>query len=92
MARSSQRRQKERAIRRRQTHGLRDALRRLQRRVREGWLKGLNKIVESVGRLKERYPQGAKLIDIQVSKDRKMIEDLGPPGQERWLDDAHPQT
>jgi transposase len=39
LARSSQRREKERAMRRRQTRGLRDALQRLSRRVAQGKLK-----------------------------------------------------
>jgi transposase len=69
LARSSQRKQKERAMRRRQTHGLRDALRKLQCRVREGRLKERDKIVESIGRLKERFSRGAKFVDIQVSKE-----------------------
>lgn len=67
LARSADRRRKERAMRRRQTRGLRDGLRKLQRRVTGGRLKQRDKIVEQVGRLKGRYPQAARLVSIRVS-------------------------
>jgi len=68
LARSSQRREKERAMRRRQTRGLRNALKKLSRRVGQGKLKARDKIVERVGRLKERFPKAAKLVHIMVAK------------------------
>jgi transposase len=67
LARSADRRRKERAMRRRQTRGLRDGLRKLQRRVAAGRLKQRDKILEQVGRLKGRFPQAARLVSIRVS-------------------------
>jgi len=69
LARSTDRRQKERAMRRRQTHGLRDGLRKLVQRIRGGRLKQRDKIVEQVGKLKGRYPQAARLVTIHVSQE-----------------------
>lgn len=69
LARSGDRRRKERAMRRRQTRGLRDGLRKLQQRVLAGRLKQRDKIIEQVGRLKGRYPQAARLVSIGVSAE-----------------------
>jgi len=69
LARSGDRRRKERAMRRRQTRGLRDDLRKLQKRVLAGRLQQRDKILEQVGRLKGRYPQAARLVSIGVSAD-----------------------
>src|SRR4029077_15837849 len=52
LARSKPRRQKERAIRRKQRRGLAKALRKLQQRVAGGKLKNRDKIHEALGRLK----------------------------------------
>jgi transposase len=71
LARSSQRREKERAMRRRQARGLRDALQRLSRRVAQGKLKARDKIIERVGRLKERFPKAARLVQITVARQGK---------------------
>jgi transposase len=68
LVRSDARRRKERSMRRRQTRGLREGLRKLQRRVRVGQLKQRDKILEQVGRLKGRYLQAARLVSIDVSK------------------------
>jgi transposase len=57
LARSRPRRQKERAIRRRQRRGLARALEKLQKRIEEGRLKNRDTILESVGRLKGRFPK-----------------------------------
>ena len=69
LVRSDPRRRKERSMRRRQTRGLREGLRKLQRRVRTGHLKQRDKTLEQVGRLKGRYPQAARLVSIHVSKE-----------------------
>jgi transposase len=69
LARSGDRRRKERAMRRRQTRGLRDGLRKLQKRVLAGRLKQRDKIIEQVGRLKGRYPQAARLVSIGVAAE-----------------------
>ena len=68
LARSRPRRQKERAIRRRQRHGLARALAKLQERTQAGRLKSRDKILESVGRLKGRFPKARPFVTITVSK------------------------
>jgi transposase len=72
LARSRPRRQKERAIRRRQRHGLADGLKRLKKRIDDGRLKNRDKILESVGKLKGRYPKARRFVTITVAK-------TGPP-------------
>jgi Transposase DDE domain/Domain of unknown function (DUF4277) len=67
LARSRPRRQKERAIRRRQRHGLARSLAKLQKRIEEGRLKSRDKILESVGRLKGRFPKARSFVTITVS-------------------------
>jgi Transposase DDE domain len=69
LARSRPRRQKERAIRRRQRRGLAKALKKLHTRVSCGRLKKRDKIVEAVGRLKERFPKARGFVTITV-RDR----------------------
>jgi hypothetical protein len=71
LARSQPRRQKERAIRRRQRRGLRDALRKLQARVAKGALKKRDKILECVGRLHERYPKARTFVSVAVAQKGK---------------------
>jgi hypothetical protein len=70
LARSRPRRQKERAIRRRQRHGLARSLAKLQKRIEEGRLKSRDKILESVGRLKGRFPKARSFVTITVSKTK----------------------
>lgn len=67
LARSRPRRHKERAMRRRQRRGLATALKKLHTRIRTGRLKKRDKILEAVGRLKERYPKGRPFVRITVS-------------------------
>jgi hypothetical protein len=67
LARSRPRRQKERAIRRRQRRGLAKALKKLHARVSAGRLKKRDKILEAVGRLKERFPKARGFVTITVS-------------------------
>ena len=67
LARSRPRRLKERAIRRRQRRGLAQALKNLHVRIRAGRLKKRDKIVEAVGRLKERFPKARTFVTITIS-------------------------
>ena len=67
LARSKPRRAKERAIRRKQRRGLAQALKKLHARVAAGRLKKRDKIVEAVGRLKERFPKARAFVTIIVS-------------------------
>ena len=70
LARSKPRRRKERAMRRRQRRGLAKALRKLDARVRKGRLKKRDKILEAVGRLKERFPKARPFVTITVGAPR----------------------
>jgi hypothetical protein len=76
LARSRPRRQKERAIRRRQRRGLARALGKLQKRIENGRLKNRDKILESVGRLKGRFPKARSFVTISVTKTE--------PAQVHW--------
>jgi transposase len=67
LARSKPRRAKERAMRRKQRHGLAKALKKLQARIAQGRLKKRDKILEAVGRLKERFPKARGFVTITVS-------------------------
>jgi DDE family transposase len=67
LARSRPRRAKERAIRRKQRRGLAHALKKLLARVSAGRLKQRDKILEAVGRLKERFPKARAFVTITVS-------------------------
>jgi hypothetical protein len=71
LARSQARRAKERAIRRRQRHGLAKALKKLHTRVARGRLKNRDKILEASGRLKGRYPKACPFVKITV-RDKPM--------------------
>jgi transposase len=66
LARSKPRRAKERAMRRRQRRGLAKALAKLYLRVRKGRLKKRDKILEAVGRLKERFPKAHPFVTIRA--------------------------
>ena len=68
LARSRPRRQKERAIRRRQRRALARALRQLQQTVAQGRLKSRDKILERIGRLKGKYPKATPFVTLTVSK------------------------
>jgi len=67
LARSQPRREKERAMRRRQRHGLAAALKKLQQRVATGRLKNRDKILVAIGRLKERFPKACPFVTITVT-------------------------
>jgi transposase len=67
LARSKARRHKERAMRRRQRRAFAKGLKKLQDRVAAGRLQKRDKLLESLGRLKGRYPKAHPFVDIQVS-------------------------
>src|SRR6185503_10033116 len=71
LARSKPRRAKERAMRRRQRRGLAKALTKLSARIATGRLKKRDKILEAVGRLKERFPKAHPFATIHVGKDQR---------------------
>jgi len=73
LARSQPRRQKERAIRRRQRRGLAAGLRKLQARVAQGKLKNRDKIWQRVGRLQERYPKARRFVTVAVTPRGKPV-------------------
>ena len=71
LARSRPRRRKERAIRRRQRHGLAQDLKKLAALIDAGKLKNRDKILERIGRLKERYPKARLFADINVTTSKQ---------------------
>jgi transposase len=71
LARSQPRRQKERAIRRRQRRGLAKALQKLQQRIESGRLKKRDKILECVGTIKGRFPKARIFVTITVAKETR---------------------
>jgi transposase len=73
LARSEPRRQKERAMRRRQRRGLASDLKKLQSRVTKGRLKKRDKIAEAIGKLKERYPKARGFVEITIGDDAKSL-------------------
>jgi transposase len=76
LARSRPRRQKERAIRRRQRRALARALRQLQQTIAGGRLKSRDKILERIGRLKGTYPKATPFVTLTVSKRGKVKLDV----------------
>ena len=69
LCRSTARREKERAIRRRFSTRLEDSLRRLEHRVATGRLKDRPKIERALGRLQARYPMVADLYEMGVREE-----------------------
>jgi transposase len=69
LARSMPRRKKERAIRRRQRHGLKEALRKTQSSITAGRLKKRDAILERLGRLKERFPKATPFVSWTVGSE-----------------------
>jgi transposase len=67
LARSNDRKKKERAIRRKQRRSLALALRKLASRVAKGLLKKRDKILEAIGRLKGRFPKAVPFVSIEVT-------------------------
>lgn len=66
LARSKQRRAKERAIRRRQLLGLHADLKKLAASVAKGRLRDSEKIIERLGRLRERWPKAARFVHTEL--------------------------
>jgi len=73
LARSRDRRKKERAIRRRQRRALAQALRQLHARVAKGRLKNRDKIHEAIGRLKARFPKAVPFVKVTLSDNPKSL-------------------
>lgn len=71
LARSRLRRKKERAMRRRQLHGLRDDLRKLATRVSTGKLKESAKVQQALGRLAERWPAAWRWVCVTTTAPAK---------------------
>lgn len=71
LVRSRARRSKERAMRRRQLHGLRENLVGLAKRVAGGRLKDGGKAREALGRLAERWPAAWRFVEASVEADEK---------------------
>jgi transposase len=71
LARSRPRRQKERAIRRRQRRGLARALQKLRQRIEAGRLKKRDKILECIGTIKGRFPKARIFVTITVTKGNR---------------------
>lgn len=69
LARSRQRRAKERAIRRRQLLGWHRDLVRLAARVSAGRLKQADKVLEQIGRLRERWSGASRFAQVEVERD-----------------------
>jgi len=69
LARSAQRRLKERAIRRRQLLGLYRNLKTLAATVATGRLKQADRVLERVGRLRERWPAAGRFAAITLQRD-----------------------
>jgi transposase len=69
LARSRDRRAKERAIRRRQLLGLHGELKRLSANVSAGRLKDADKVQQRLGRLAERWPMAWRFIQVEVERD-----------------------
>lgn len=66
LARSNDRKKKERAIRRKQRRGWALALRKLQARVAKGRLKNRDKVLEAIGRLKGRFAKAVPFAIVSV--------------------------
>jgi len=69
LARSRDRRAKERAIRRRQLLGLHGELKRLSANVSAGRLKDADKVQQRLGRLAERWPMAWRFVQVEVERD-----------------------
>ncbi len=69
LARSKQRRAKERAIRRRQLLGGYRDLKKLSARISGGRLKDPDKVFQQIGRLRERWPAASRFVAVDVERD-----------------------
>jgi transposase len=64
-----ERKEKDRAIREKQQAKFLSDVGKLQKRIESGKLKSRDKIMESIGRLKERYPRVARYYDFSVNHE-----------------------
>jgi transposase len=89
LCRTAGRKEKEKAIRKRFSSGMEDALRRLAKTIETGRLKDRNKMERRLGRLQARHPQGSDLFEVdlrntpagvrlfwQIKDDRKVGREL----------------
>ena len=67
LARSNDRKKKERTIRRKQRRSLALALRKLRAQVAKGRLKKRDKVLEAIGRLKDRFPKAVPFVTVEVT-------------------------
>jgi hypothetical protein len=75
LARSTQRRLKEKAIRKRQLLGLHQDLRALAATVQAGRLKKADTVLERIGRLRERWPAASRFAAIEVQRGTAKTEE-----------------
>jgi transposase len=69
LARSKDRRAKERAMRRRQLLGLHGELKRVAASVAAGRLRNADKVQQRLGRLAERWPKAWRFVEVAVERD-----------------------
>ncbi len=86
---STQREKKEQAINNRFTVRFEDALKHLEAGLHiKGRLKKYDKVLEKIGRLKQKYSKASKLYKIDVSKDKKS----GNAVKINWTRNTEPDT
>ncbi len=86
---STQREKKERAINNRFTERFEEALKHLEAGLHiKGRMKKYDKVLEKIGRLKQKYSKASKLYKIDVSKDPKS----GNAVKISWIRKAEPET
>jgi transposase len=86
---STQREKKEQAINDRFTVRFEEALKYLEAGLHiKGRLKKYDKVIERIGRLKQKYSKASKLYKIDVSKDKKS----GNAVKINWIRNAEPDT
>ncbi len=86
---STQREKKERAINNRFTEKFEQALKHLEAGLHvKGRMKKYNKVLEKIGRLKQKYSKASKLYQIDISKDAKS----GNAVKISWTRKAEPET
>ena len=73
LARSRDRKKKERAMRRRQRRALAQALRKLHARVAKGRLRNRDKIHEAIGRLKAHFPKAVPFVHVTLSDNQMSL-------------------
>jgi transposase len=89
---SDERVEKDRAIRNKQESRLLADLKKLEKRVQSGHLKGADKIHEAIGRLKERYPRVAryyKMTFVEASSNFVWSEDTDKKAKAMELDGSY---